>query len=48
MENTTTVHMPAVMNAKDAFSKDLVGTYELDGLDNRIRKFRTAFENQAG
>ncbi len=33
-------------NAKDAFSRDLNNTYELEGLDSRIKRFKKSFEEQ--
>ncbi len=41
------VYCDTLRAGKDAFSKDLVNTYELDGLDSRIKRFKKAFEDQA-
>ena len=40
------VYCDTMRNAKDAFSKDLNNTYELDGLDSRIKRFKKEFEAQ--
>ena len=40
------VYCDTLHNAKDPFSRDLNNTYELDGLDSRIKKFTKEFENQ--
>ncbi len=37
----------ALSNAKDPFSKDLVNTYELEELDDRIEQYMQDFEEQA-
>ncbi len=36
-----------MLNEKDSFSKDLVNTYELENIDERIEEFMQAFEEQA-
>ena len=40
------VYCDTLHNAKDAFSRDLNNTYELDGLDSRIKRFKKSFEDQ--
>lgn len=40
------VYCDALQNAKDPFSRDLNNTYELDGLDSRIKRFKKSFEDQ--
>ena len=40
------VYMDALHNAKDPFSTDLNNTYELDGLDARVKKYRKDLEDQ--
>ena len=40
------VYCDTLRNAKDPFSRDLNNTYELDGLDSRIKRFRKSFEDQ--
>lgn len=41
------VYCDVLRRAKDPFSKELMGTYELEGLDARIKRFRKAFETEA-
>lgn len=40
------VYCDTLHNAKDPFSRDLNNTYELDGLDSRIKRFKKSFEDQ--
>lgn len=40
------VYCDHLHNAKDPFSRDLNNTFELDGLDSRIKRFKKSFENQ--
>ncbi len=40
------IYCDTLRNAKDPFSKDLNNTYELDGLDSRIKRFKKVFEDQ--
>ena len=40
------VYCDTLRNAKDPFSRDLNNTYELDGLDSRIKRFKKNFEDQ--
>lgn len=40
------VYCDTLHNAKDAFSRDLNNTYELDSLDSQIKRFKKAFEDQ--
>ena len=40
------VYCDTMHNAKDPFSRDLNNTYELDGLDSRIKRFKKSFEDQ--
>ena len=40
------VYCDALSMAKDPFSRDLVNTYELDGIDSRIKRFKKSFEDQ--
>lgn len=40
------VYCDTLHNAKDSFSRDLNNTYELDGLDSRIKRFKKSFEDQ--
>lgn len=40
------VYCDTLRNAKDPFSRDLNNTYELDGLDSRIKRFMDSFEDQ--
>ena len=40
------VYCDTLHNAKDPFSRDLNNTYELDGLDSRIKRFRKSFEDE--
>ena len=40
------VYCDTLQNAKDPFSRDLNNTYELDGLDSRIKRFKKSFEDQ--
>ena len=40
------VYCDTMSNAKDPFSRDLVNTYELDGIDSRIKRFKKSFEDQ--
>ena len=40
------VYCDTLHNAKDAFSRDLNNTFELDGIDSRIKRFRKSFEDQ--
>lgn len=40
------VYCDALHNAKDAFSRDLNNTYELEMLDSRIKRFKKSFEDQ--
>lgn len=41
------VYCDTLHNAKDPFSRDLNNTFELDGIDSRIRRFKKSFEEQA-
>lgn len=41
------VYTDTLRNARDPFSTDLNNTFELDGIDNRIKKFKKSFEEQA-
>ena len=36
-----------LMASQDTFSKDLINTYELEGLDARLKSFKRSFEEQA-
>lgn len=40
------VYCDTMRNAKDAFSRDLNNTYELEGIDSRIKQFKKSFEDQ--
>ncbi len=40
------VYCDTLHNAKDSFSRDLNNTFELDGLDSRIKRFKKSFEDQ--
>ncbi len=40
------VYCDTMHNAKDPFSRDLNNTYELDGIDSRIKRFKKSFEDQ--
>ncbi len=40
------VFCDTMSNAKDPFSRDLVNTFELDGIDSRIKRFKKSFEDQ--
>ena len=40
------VYCDTLHNAKDPFSADLNNTFELDGLDSRIKRFKKSFEDQ--
>ena len=40
------VYCDTLSNAKDAFSRDLNNTYELEALDSRIKRFKKSFEDQ--
>ena len=40
------VYCDTMHNAKDPFSTDLNNTYELDGIDSRIKRFKKSFEDQ--
>ncbi len=40
------IYCDTLHNAKDPFSIDLNNTFELDGIDSRIKKFKTDFEKQ--
>ena len=40
------VYCDTIDNAKDPFSVDLVNTYELDGIESRIKRFKNNFEEQ--
>lgn len=40
------VYCDTLHNAKDSFSRDLNNTYELDGIDSRIKRFKKSFEDQ--
>ncbi len=40
------VYCETLLNAKDPFSRDLVNTYELDGFDSRLKRFKKSFEDQ--
>jgi hypothetical protein len=40
------VYCDTMHNAKDPFSRDLNNTFELDGLDSRIKRFKKSFEDQ--
>ncbi len=40
------VYCDTLHNAKDPFSVDLNNTYELDGIDSRIKRFKKSFEDQ--
>lgn len=40
------VYCDTLHNAKDAFSRDLNNTFELDGIDSRIKRFKKSFEDQ--
>lgn len=40
------VYCDTLHNAKDPFSRDLNNTFELDGIDSRIKRFKKSFEDQ--
>lgn len=40
------VYCDTLHNAKDAFSRDLNNTFELEGLDSKIKRFKKSFEDQ--
>ncbi|MBQ9974319.1 MAG: hypothetical protein IJP02_05100 [Oscillospiraceae bacterium] len=40
------IYCDTLHNAKDPFSKDLNNTFELDGFDSRVKRFRKSFEDQ--
>ena len=40
------VYCDTLINARDAFSKDLINTFELDGIDSKIKRFKKSFEAQ--
>ncbi len=40
------VYCDTLQNAKDPFSRDLNNTFELDGIDSRIKRFKKSFEDQ--
>ncbi len=40
------VYCDTLHNAKDPFSVDLNNTYELDGIDSRIKRYKKSFEEQ--
>ena len=41
------VYTDTVLNNKDSFSKDLVNSYELDGIEKKIKDFQKSFEAEA-
>ncbi len=41
------VYCDKLLNSKDNFSKDLINTFELENLDDRIETFMSSFEDQA-
>ena len=41
------VYCDKLLNSKDNFSKDLINTFELENLDDRIETFMQSFEEQA-
>ncbi len=40
------IYCSSLLNARDPFSIDLKNTYELEGIDSRIKRFKNIFENQ--
>lgn len=40
------VYCDTLHNAKDPFSRDLNNTFELDGIDSKIKRFKKSFEDQ--
>ena len=41
------IYNECLHNARDPFSTDLNNTYELDGIDGRIKKYKASLEKQA-